>query len=114
MYIPSHFDQRDLITLHQTIEQYSFATLVSTAAGDLTASHLPLLLQRAASPHGTLLGHMARANTQWREAAGQEVLAIFSGPHAYISPSWYEASQVVPTWNYIAVHVYGRLELIDD
>jgi transcriptional regulator len=57
---------------------------------------------------------MAKANLQWRRAAGQQVLVIFSGPHAYISPQWYQATEVVPTWNYIAVHAYGRLELIED
>src|SRR5262245_22133343 len=114
MYIPAHFAQRDLAALHQAIERYSFATLVSSAGGELTASHLPLLLDRSVGSHGTLLGHVARANSQWREAAGQEVLAIFTGPHAYISPTWYESTQVVPTWNYVAVHVYGRLELMED
>jgi len=114
MYIPAHFAQHDVGALHEAIERYSFATLVSGDGADLTASHLPLLLDRSGSTHGTLLGHMARANSQWREAAGQEVMAIFAGPHAYVSPSWYEAKQVVPTWNYVAVHAYGRLELIED
>ena len=114
MYIPAHFAQRDPLALYEAIERYSFATLVSGAAGELTASHLPLLLDRSGGGNGTLLGHMARANSQWREAAGQEVLAIFAGPHAYISPQWYEASQVVPTWNYVAVHAYGRLELMEE
>jgi transcriptional regulator len=114
MYIPAHFAQPDVGALHEAIERYSFATLVSGAGGELTASHLPLLLERAGGEHGTLLGHMARANSQWREAAGQDVLAIFSGPHVYVSPSWYEATQVVPTWNYVAVHAYGRLELMEE
>jgi transcriptional regulator len=114
MYVPSHFAQDDTSKLYDAIERYSFATLVSTSSGGMEASHLPLLLDRAAGTQGTILGHMARANLQWKGAAGQEVLAIFSGPHAYISPQWYEAAQVVPTWNYMAVHAYGRLELIDD
>jgi transcriptional regulator len=114
MYIPAHFAQRDLAALHEAIERYSFATLVSGASAELTASHLPLLLDRSDSAQSTLLGHMARANSQWRDAADQDVLAIFSGPHAYISPSWYESTQVVPTWNYVAVHAYGRLELMED
>src|SRR5205823_4682909 len=113
MYIPAHFAQPDLAALHDAIERYSFATLVSSAGGELTAGHLPLLLDRTGGESRTLLGHMARANTQWREAAGQQVLAIFAGPHAYISPTWYESSQVVPTWNYVAVHAYGRLEFIE-
>ena len=114
MYIPAHFAERDLEKLHEAIERYSFATLVSSAAGELIASHLPLLLNRTSGPHGTLVGHMARANPQWRDAAGQQVLALFSGPHAYISPTWYQATQVVPTWNYVAVHAFGRLELMEE
>ena len=114
MYIPAHFAQRDLAAQHEAIERYSFARLVSIAGGELTASHVPLLLNRSGGSHGTLLGHMARANSQWRDAVGHDVLAIFSGPHAYISPSWYESTQVVPTWNYVAVHAYGRLQLLED
>jgi transcriptional regulator len=114
MYIPAHFAKRDLAVLHDAIERYSFATLVSSAAGGLSASHLPLLLDRRGQPQGTLLGHMARANPQWQSAADQEVLAIFSGPHAYISPQWYQAVQVVPTWNYVAVHAYGQFELMEN
>jgi transcriptional regulator len=119
MYVPAHFAPPDLDAVYAAIERYSFATLVS-AAGGLVASHLPLLLERPQKCDGTrsvpatLLGHMARANSQWREAAGQPVLAIFAGPHAYVSPQWYEAEKVVPTWNYVAVHAYGRLELIQD
>ncbi|HMC10254.1 MAG TPA: FMN-binding negative transcriptional regulator [Pirellulaceae bacterium] len=114
MYIPTHFAEHNLATLHDAIEHYSFATLVSSAAGGMSASHLPLLLDRGSGASGTLVGHMARANLQWRDAAGQEVLAIFSGPHAYISPQWYEAKEVVPTWNYVAVHAYGCFELMND
>jgi len=114
MYIPPLFAESDLTTLHDAMERYPFATLVSNHNGHLEASHLPFLIDRNAGPNGTLLGHMARANLQWRDAANQEVLTIFSGPHAYISPSWYEAPQVVPTWNYVAVHAYGNLELIDN
>jgi transcriptional regulator len=114
MYVPASFAPPDAASLFDAIQRYSFALLVSGSGDDLTASHLPLLLDRTSGEHGTLLGHMARANSQWRGAAGQPVLAIFSGPHAYISPTWYEAAQVVPTWNYVAVHAYGRLELIED
>jgi transcriptional regulator len=114
MYIPAHFAEREIATLHGAIERYSFATLVSNSAGELFASHLPLLLDRTNGPHGTLIGHMARANPQWRDASGNEVLAIFAGPHTYISPTWYQGTQVVPTWNYVAVHAYGRLELMEE
>ena len=120
MYTPAHFAPHRNEDLFNAIERYSFATLVSSAVGGMTASHLPLLLDRTAEGDGTrsvpaaLLGHMARANPQWREAAGQQVMAIFSGPHAYISPRWYETEKVVPTWNYVAVHAFGELQLIED
>lgn len=108
------FAETDVAKLHEFIEQNSFGVLVTQVAGEQFASHLPFLLDRNAGPHGTLIGHMARANPQWKEAEGQELLVIFSGPHVYVSPAWYEAVEVVPTWNYIAVHVYGKLTLIDD
>jgi transcriptional regulator len=113
MYVPAAFAETDLTRLHDFIEQNSFGLLVSQVDGLPFASHLPLLLNRTAGPHGTLVGHVARANPQWRELAGQIALAVFSGPHAYISPSWYEAEQVVPTWNYTAVHAYGRVEVVE-
>lgn len=114
MYIPAAFAESNLTKLHEFIDQNSFGILVSQAEGLPFAAHLPFLLDRTAGPYGTLVGHMARANPQWREAAGQIALAIFAGPHVYISPTWYEAEQVVPTWNYIAVHVYGRLQVIEE
>lgn len=114
MYTPAPFSVSDLAELHAAIERYSFALLTSRSGAGLVASHLPLLIDRQAGPQGTLLGHFARANPQWQAAAGQEVLVVFSGPHAYISPTWYEAQRVVPTWNYVAVHAYGRLELRPD
>lgn len=114
MYVPAAFAQRDPQQLHEFLERHSFATLVSQHAGESVATHLPLLLERSAGVPGTLSGHVARANLQWRNAAEQPVLAIFQGPHAYISPAWYAAENVVPTWNYLAVHAYGRLRVIDD
>src|SRR3954454_23818004 len=114
MYVPPHFAENDLSKLHDFIEAYSFGLLVSQVDGLPFATHLPFLLDRTAGAHGTLVGHMARANPQWREAGGQTALAVFSGPHAYISPSWYEAEQVVPTWNYAAVHAYGKIQVIED
>src|SRR5258708_7170285 len=114
MYIPSAFAETDLATLHDFIQAHSFALLASHHDGQPLASHLPLLLDRATGVQGTLRGHMARANPQWRQADGTEVLAVFLGPHAYVSPTWYEADDVVPTWNYVAVHAYGTLRLIDD
>src|SRR4051812_3811791 len=94
MYIPTAFLETDPARLHDFIEAHSFGLLVSTRVGEPFATHLPFLLERDAGPHGTLIGHMARANRQWHDLDGQEVLAIFSGPHAYVSPSWYEAEQV--------------------
>ena len=98
MCTPESFVERELLKLHDAIEQYSFATLVSSNAA-LEASHLPLLLDRYAGERGTLIGHMSRANRQWQAAAEREVLVVFSGPHAYISPRWYETPGTVPTWN---------------
>ena len=115
MYIPKAFHVGDRQILHEFINRNSFATLVSTVDGKAFATHLPLLFERARSAHGTLLGHVARANPHWHAFDGrQEALAIFQGPHAYVSPSWYATSPAVPTWNYTAVHVYGVPQVIDD
>jgi transcriptional regulator len=114
MYIPASFRESESEVLRSFVSRHSFATLISQHDGEPFASHLPLLLDDSPSPHGTLLGHMARANPQWKTANGQQVLAIFHGPHAYVSPSWYREQNVVPTWNYAVVHAYGRLSLIDD
>ena len=113
MYNPAHFRQSDLAILHDFIQQNSFGLLVSQAGGEPLASHLPFLLDRQAAPSGLLIGHMAKANPQWHQATEQTVLVVFSGPHAYISPTWHEAENVVPTWNYVAVHVYGKLRLVE-
>ena len=112
MYNPASFAEHDVSKLHAFLRRHSFATLVSSGEGGLVASHLPLLLDPRAGRLGHLLGHMARANPQWRQVEG-EVLAIFQGPHTYISPSWYEEPGLVPTWNYVAVHAYGTLQLVD-
>jgi transcriptional regulator len=114
MYIPAVFAETDQAKLHDFIEKNSFGLLVSHVDGEPFASHLPILLDRQFGPHGCLIGHMARANPQWQQADGQNVLAVFSGPHAYISPTWYEAENVVPTWNYVAVHAYGKMQIIED
>ena len=114
MYIPAAFIESNLVKLQDFIEQNSFGLLVSQVDGRPFASHLPFLLERETGANGALVGHMARANLQWKDADGQIGLAIFSGPHAYVSPSWYEAEQVVPTWNYVSVHIYGKLQVIND
>jgi transcriptional regulator len=110
MYVPPHFAESDPARLHDLIERHSFGLLVSRVGGEPFATHLPFLLDRDGGPHGTLIGHMARANLQWKELVGQTALAVFSGPHAYVSPTWYEAGNVVPTWNYAA----GPVELVED
>ena len=114
MYTPAQFALHDPAALFDLIERYSFGLLVSQHDGEPLATHLPLLADRTATPQGHLTGHMARANPQWQQADGRQVLAVFSGPHAYISPSWYDAANVVPTWNYVAVHVYGTFHAIHD
>jgi transcriptional regulator len=114
MYIPrfNRVDDRDRIT--EFIKAHGFATIVSADHG-LVGSHLPVLWDDGPSEWGTLRSHMARANPQWRQfASGKEILCIFHGPHAYISPSWYVMQHTVPTWNYAAVHVYGIPALMDE
>src|SRR5258708_30635921 len=106
MYIPAAFRESRSETLHEWIRAYSFGTLVSVVDGELFATHMPFLLDAERSPHGTLVGHLARPNPHWHNF-GSPSLAIFQGPHAYVSPSWYATDQAVPTWNYTAVHAYG-------
>jgi transcriptional regulator len=114
MYLPIAFEETDQGKLHDFIESHSFGLLVSTQDGVPVATHLPLLLERDAGAHGSIVGHVARANPQWQDLDGQQVLVVFSGPHVYVSPSWYESENVVPTWNYVAVHAYGTYRLVED
>jgi transcriptional regulator len=115
MYVPSTFAEERLDVLHEFISAHAFATLVSGADGELTASHLPVLLQRARGRFGTLQTHLARQNEHWRAlAAGEPVLAVMQGPHAYISPRWYRNPVSVPTWNYVVVHAHGTPRVMDD
>lgn len=114
MYTPSQFAEEDRQRLHDFIESHSFATVVTSEGVEPVASHLPLLLDRSVGTHGQLIGHLARANPQWKSAEGKRVLSIFHGPHTYISPTWYETRNSVPTWNYVAVHVYGTWRLEED
>lgn len=115
MYVPAAFAETDPVKLHGFMRGNSFAVLTSPGEGGLVASHLPLLLDADADagPNGRLLGHMARANPQWRDVRG-EVMAVFSGPHAYVSPSWYGEAGTVPTWNYVVVHAYGTFHVVED
>jgi transcriptional regulator len=115
MYIPKAFREDDLNTLHKFMREYSFAILITQHEGVPFATHLPFMLDTRHGPNGTLLAHMARANPQWHDfVSEQEVLVIFQGPHAYVSPSWYEVELSVPTWNYAVVHAYGTPRLIED
>ncbi|MBU6424625.1 MAG: FMN-binding negative transcriptional regulator [Chloroflexi bacterium] len=115
MYRPQHFREERLDVLHAIMERNSFATLVSAGPDGIVATHVPVLLDRAAGRLGTLRGHIARANDHWKHwASGAEMLVIFRGPHAYVSPSWYATSGRVPTWNYLAVHAYGTPRLVED
>ncbi len=119
MYIPPAFNEDRLDVLHDAIRRGGLATLVTMTADGLIASHLPLLLDPAAGPKGTLVGHLARANTQVAKTdPAVQAMVVFHGTEGYISPSLYatkrETGKVVPTWNYIAIHAYGPLEFFDD
>jgi transcriptional regulator len=119
MYVPAHFKEDRVLILHETIRQVGFGTLVTYGDDGLEANHLPMLLDADSGPLGMLLGHVARANPQWRRAHGDvQSLAMFLGPNTYITPSWYrtktETGKVVPTWNYLAIHAYGELAFFDD
>ena len=119
VYLPPAFRVDDLAQLHAHIAQCGLATLVTTGAAGPLASHVPMLLDAAAGGHGRLLGHLARANAQWQESdPSKPALAIFMGPDAYVSPSWYpskaESGRVVPTWNYAVVHALGPVRFFDD
>ena len=114
MYIPPSNRADDRAQLHGLMREYNFATLVTQHQGAPFATHLPFMLDAERGPHGTLLAHLARANPQWRDFSSSEALVIFQGPHAYISPSWYEVHPSVPTWNYAVVHAYGTPRPIED
>lgn len=119
MYAPSHFREDRVPVLHDAMDAAGLATLVTVDGNGLDASHVPMLLDRSAGQLGVLYGHLARPNPQWKAAAPDlPALAIFLGPDAYVSPSWYATKQqtgkVVPTWNYVAVHAHGRVTFFDD
>jgi len=114
MYVPAHFREDRAQVLHDAMRRIALATLVTQNTGGVEANHLPLLLE-----DGVLRGHFARANPVWKSLnPDAEALAIFLGPHAYVSPNWYpskaETGKAVPTWNYITVHAHGRLTVRDD
>ncbi len=112
MYIPGHFEEKDMAVVEALVREFGFATLVSVVDGHPWATHIPLELA-VDGDTWTLYGHIARANPQWRQlAAHPEVLAIFTGPHSYVSPSWYDQRNV-PTWNYQAVHLSGKATILE-
>lgn len=119
MYLPPHFREDRLEIQHDLIRAHPLGLLVWAGAVGLDANPLPFVLEAGATPLGTLKCHVARANPLWSElAGGGECLVVFQGPDAYVTPSWYptkrETGRVVPTWNYVAVHVWGRPQVRDD
>lgn len=113
MYSPPYNRVEDRAELIEFMRANNFAVLVTGLGGSLHASHLPLTVQEEGAQL-VIDMHMAESNAQWREFFDEEVMVIFSGPHAYISPRWYEDEERVPTWNYAAVHAYGVPVIVDD
>ncbi len=109
MYIPKYFEITDKQEILAFIEANSFGQIISSVDNRTFATHLPFLIS---ADNRQLIGHLAKQNPQWKSISGQEVLITFQGPHDYISPSWY-SSPSVPTWNYQAVHVYGKCRIFD-
>jgi transcriptional regulator len=118
MYVPPAYREDDLAALHVTMREARLANLVTATDEGLVATPLPLFLAPEEGPYGTLYGHLARANPQWRLPPTGDAMALFMGPDAYVTPSWYAAKlehgKVVPTWNYVAVHAYGPAEFFED
>lgn len=118
MYQPPHFTERNVEEQRRIMAEHPLGALVTHTAQGLDADHLPFELDATRGPHGTLMGHVARANSVWQAAAGQEVMVVFRAAQGYISPSWYpskhETHRLVPTWNYEVVHAHGKLRVVDD
>jgi transcriptional regulator len=119
MYLPSHFEESRPEVLHQLVREHALGTLVTLGADGLNANHIPFELDAEVGPHGVLRAHVARGNPVWRDCSNEvESLVVFQGAQTYISPSLYatkqEGGRVVPTWNYMVVHAYGPLRVIDD
>ena len=119
MYLPSHFKEERTAVVHGLIRDHPLGTLVTLGPQGLDGNHMPFQIDPEPRPFGTLRAHVARANPMWREFSQDvEALAIFQGPQAYVTPSWYPTKQengkVVPTWNYLVVHAYGPLRVVED
>ncbi len=115
LYVPQHFATQDRTTIARLFHDHPFATLVTPVAPEPVVTHLPLLHVADCEPHGTLVGHFARANPHANTPRDVQSMAIFHGPHAYVTPSWYaEPSGAVPTWNYAVAHAHGAIEFAHD
>jgi transcriptional regulator len=119
MYVPKHFEERDLGVLHALIRSHPLSTWVTQANGELVVNHIPFLLDSAKGQFGTLIGHVARANPIWKSFSREMAsVVIFQGPQTYITPSWYPTKhahgKAVPTWNYAVVHAHGMPRAIED
>ncbi|MGA8320865.1 MAG: FMN-binding negative transcriptional regulator [Xanthobacteraceae bacterium] len=118
MYIPPAFQEDDIATLHAAIRVSRLTNFITATADGLIGTPLPMILNETEGPHGTLYGHVARANPQWKRVPIGDAMAVFMGPDAYVTPSWYatkrQTGKVVPTWNYVAVHAYGPVEFFED
>lgn len=114
MYIPHYYKNENVTDIKAFIEQNAFGILINQVDGKPWATHIPLELEEDTNGTGYLVGHIAKANRQWQSFdQPHEVLCIFNGPHSYVSSSWYKEEEV-PTWDYIAVHVYGRLKVLSE
>ena len=111
-YIPKHFSFTELNKQHDFIEKYNFGQLIVVKQDSLNIAHLPFLLDRDCKPQGTLLSHVAASNPIWKDLTAARVIAVFTGPHSYISPRWYKTKDQVPTWNYSAIYVQGTARII--
>ena len=115
LYLPDHFTARDRAMIARLVHDHPFATLITPGSPEPLVTHLPLLHVADCEPHGTLFGHFARANPHAAIAPDIESIAIFHGPHAYVTPSWYaDPSSAVPTWNYAVAHAHGAIEFARD
>lgn len=119
MYLPSHFKEERVDVVHSLMREHPLGALVTLGPDGLNANHIPFMIDPKPPPFGTLRGHVARANPAWRDFSRDvEALVIFQGPQAYVTPSWYatkrQTGKVVPTYNYLVVHVYGPLRAIED
>ena len=112
MYSPAYNRIEDRTQLLAFMRANSFVLMVTGTGGELHASHLPVLIEERGGKL-VLVMHMAKANPQWQQFFDEEAMVVFWGPHAYVSPRWYEQKERVPTWNYVAVHAYGKVKVVD-